>query len=964
MMYRVQSVAGEWIDRTRRIEFTFEGHPFEGLAGDCISSALAAAGVMIVGRSFKYHRPRGLFSAANHDVNALFQIEGAPNVRGDVTLVRAHDRVSAVNTVGGLARDRGRIFDYLSRFLPVGFYYKAFHGKRLFPYWERMIRNMSGLGSVSLAAPRVATPKRYAFCDVLVVGGGPSGLAAALAAAQAGSQVLIVDESPQLGGSCRWAGAGRMSPEALIHQIEQHPRIQVLRSTFAAGYYADHFLALIEPGRMTKVRACAVVIATGVVEQPAVFRNNDLPGVMLGSGAQRLLHRYALAPGRRIAVLGANREAYALCSDLLAHGLAVTALVDLRPNGEPDGIAIDIERRGVRVLKGFAPVEALADRSGCLHALRVTSLATDGKPDSRITYELACDALLMSVGFAPACHLLAQAGARIGFNEALQQHVPSQLPQGVFAAGRVKGVYGDDRIADGGNAGAAAARHAGFDAPDIAPAPHTAARRPSHPFPIFEHPRDKNFVDLDEDVQLRDLSDAAHEGFDSLELLKRYTTVGMGPSQGKHSNVNAARIQARLHGCGLADSGMTTMRPMYHPVPMKHLAGRSFQAERATPIHERHAVLGAVWMPAGNWQRPEYYAIAGQSRAECIEAEVHAVRTGLGLIDVGTLGKIEVFGPDAGTLLDRAYAGRYSDLRIGMTRYGLMLDEAGTIIDDGVIARLADQRFYFTTTTGGSATVFRELLRWNALWGLDCALVNVTGHLAAFNLAGPACRNALQPLTDVDLADDAFPFLAVREGTVSGVRARLMRVGFVGELGYEIHVPAGSALKVWDALAAAGHGHGMRPFGVEAQRILRLEKGHFIVSQDTDGLTNPFEAHAGWAVKMQKPFFVGQRSLRMLSKRGPRHLLVGFTVPGLNRTLKESHLIINAGDIAGRITSIARSSRLGCTIGLAMIRPDLARTGSAVSIRSDAGTLVVATLASTPFYDPEGRRQKQEPSDP
>jgi len=958
MMYRVERVAGEWIDRSRRIEFTFEGRPVEGLSGDCISSALAAAGVMVLGRSFKYHRPRGLFSAANHDVNALFQIEGVPNVRGDVTAVRSRSQVSAVNTVGGLARDRGRVFDRLSRFLPVGFYYNAFHSKRLFPHWERMIRRMSGLGWVSLDAPRVATPKRYAFCDVLVVGGGSSGLAAALAAAHAGAQVLLVDENPQLGGSGQWAGAARKSPDALIHKVERHPRIEVLRSTFAAGYYADHFVALIESERMTKVRARAVVIATGVVEQPAIFRNNDLPGVMLGSGAQRLLHRYAIAPGRRIVVLGANREAYELCSDLLAHGLAVTALVDLRPKGEPDGIALEVERRGVRLMKGYAPVEALADRSGCLRALKVTALRADGEPDSSITDELTCDALLMSVGFAPACQLLAQAGAKIGFNEAIQQHVPEQLPQGVFAAGRVKGVYGDERILDGGNAGAAAARSAGFEAPDVAPAPGTTARRPSHPFPIFDHPQAKNFVDLDEDVQVKDLRDAAQEGFDSLELLKRFTTVGMGPSQGKHSNVNAARILARLRGHGLADAGLTTMRPMFHPVPMKHLAGRSFQAERATPVHERHAALGAVWMPAGNWQRPEYYARAGQSRSECIEAEVQAVRTRLGLIDVGTLGKIEIYGPDAGTLLDRAYAGRYSDLRVGMTRYALMLDEAGTIIDDGVIARLADERFYFTTTTGGSATVFRELLRWNALWGLDCALVNVTGHLAAFNLAGPKCRDALKSLTDVNLADDAFPFLAVREGTVSGARARLMRVGFVGELGYEIHVPAGSAVQVWDALVAAGRDFDIRPFGVEAQRVLRLEKGHFIVSQDTDGLTNPFEAHANWAVKMQKPYFVGQRSLKMLAARGPRQLLVGFEVPWAKPLLKESHLIIEGGDIAGRITSVARSATLGRTIGLAMIRPDLAKTGSAVSIRVDDGTFVSATLASTPFYDPEGLRQK------
>ncbi len=958
MMYRVGPMAREWIDRSRRIGFTFEGDRYEAVAGDSITSALAAAGIMILGRSFKYHRPRGIFSAANHDVNALFQIEGVPNVRGDVTPVRAGSQVRAVNTIGGLVRDRARVLDRLARFLPVGFYYKAFHSKRLFPRWERMIRKMSGLGSVPLDAPRLVTPKRYAFCDVLVVGGGSSGLAAALSAAQAGARVLIADENPHLGGSGQWAGRARGSFDQLIREVESHPRIEVLGSTFAAGYYADHFVALIEPERMTKVRARAVVFATGVVEQPAVFRNNDLPGVMLGSGAQRLLHRYAIAPGRRIVILGANRDAYDLCLDLWAHEIEVTELVDLRQEGETDGVVTEVQHRGVRVLKGYAPIEALADRAGCLCALRVAPLTADGVPTA--TEELACDALLMSVGFAPACQLLAQAGAKIEFNETLQQHLPEELPRGIFAAGRVNGVYDDARQLDGRHAGLAAARHAGYEVREGVGAPSRTTRRPSHPFPIFEHARAKNFVDLDEDVQIKDLHDAAQEGFDSLELLKRYSTIGMGPSQGKHSSVHAARILARLRGESVADAGLTTMRPMFHPVPMKHLAGRSFQAERATPIHERHAALGAVWMAAGNWQRPEYYARAGQSRSDCIEAEVRAVRTGLGIIDVGTLGKIEIFGPDAGAMLDRVYAGRYSDLRIGMSRYGLMLDEAGTIIDDGVIARLGEQRFYFTTTTGGSATVFRELLRWNALWALDCTLVNVTGHLAAFNLAGRKARDALQTLTDLDLSDGAFPYLGVHEGTVCGMRARLMRVGFVGELGYEIHVPAGSAARVWDALLGAGQVFDIRPFGVEAQRMLRLEKAHLIVSQDTDGLTNPFEAQAAWAVKMQKPFFVGQRSLKILEARGPRQLLVGFEVTGTNPTLKESHLVIEGGDIAGRITSVARSTTLGRTVGLAMVRPDLARTGSALSMRADDGSLVSATVVSTPFYDPEGRRQKPE----
>lgn len=476
--------------------------------------------------------------------------------------------------------------------------------------------------------------------------------------------------------------------------------------------------------------------------------------------------------------------------------------------------------------------------------------------------------------------------------------------------------------------------------------------------PITADPRGKDFVDFDEDLQVKDLEHAAQEGFDSIELLKRYTTVGMGPSQGKHSNINAARILARARNLSPDEIGLTTARPMYHPVPMKHLAGRGFTPARATPIHARHAESGAVWMLAGNWRRPEYYARNNEARDQCIAGEVAAVRNAVGLIDVGTLGKIEVHGPDAGMFLDRAYCGRYSDLGLGMTRYALMLDESGTIVDDGVIARLGEHCYYFTTTTGGSATVYRELLRLNALWGLNCTLVNVTGHRAAFNLAGPRSREVLARLTSAELSDHAFPYLGVREAPVAGVRARLLRVGFVGELGYEIHVPYSAALSVWDALVRAGTPAGLRLFGVEAQRILRLEKGHFIIGQDTDGLTDPFEAQAAWAVKMQKPFFVGQRSLRILRQRGPRQLLTGFEIDGRAPALKECHLVIEGGDIAGRVTSVTYSDTLGKTIGLAMLKPALAGMGTTLSIRLSDGSMIQATTAAMPFYDRDNRRQK------
>jgi len=949
-MHRLDMHAAEWIDRSVSLSFTFEGRGYQGYAGDTISSALAAAGIRFLARSFKYHRPRSILSFANHDSNTLFQVDGVPNVRGDVTFLRDGMRVSAVNTFGGLANDKARVLDRFGRWLPVGFYYKAFHSKRLFPRWERMFRALTGLGEVSLGAARQATPKRYGFCDVLVIGAGPSGLSAALAAAQGGATVALIDESPRL--------TGNGAPADIVRAVHESAAITLFPGTVAAGYYADHWVALASSTRMTKMRAGAVVFATGVIEQPAVFRNNDLPGVMLASGAARLLARHGVAPGRQVVIVAANLEAYVTCVELRARGVAVAAIVDLRGAPDSDAAVAACAALGVPMLPAHAPYEAIRGSDGGVVGLEVAPIDAAGNLGVDSLRRLDCDAVLMSVGWAAATQLFLQAGGGTRFSDELQQYIPTDLPPGIFAAGRMNGVYDvESRLADGRRAGSQAAAHVGFGVPNSAVVARSS-RCPSHRFPIIDHPHAKNFVDFDEDLQVKDLENAAQEGFDSSELLKRYSTVGMGPSQGKHSNMNALRILARFRGVAVDELGLTTARPMYHPVPMKLLAGRSFYPERRTPVDARHASLGAVWMPAANWRRPEYYAVSGESRAQSIDAEVHAVRTGVGLIDVGTLGKIEIYGPDAAELLDRVYAGRFSDLKVGMTRYGLMLDESGVIIDDGVIARLSDEMFYCTTTTGGSATVFRELLRLNALWGLDCALVNVTGHRAAFNFAGPLSRETLSPLTDIDLRDESFPYLGVRSGNVAGAAARLMRVGFVGELGYEIHVASGRACGVWEALLTAGASRALRPFGVEAQRVLRLEKGHLIVGQDTDGLTDPYEANAMWAVAMKKPFFIGQRSLRILEARGPRQKLVGFELAAASPLPKECHLIIEKGAIAGRVTSVTHSRALSKSLGLAMLSPDLAQLGREIRIRIDNGDLLPAKVVPAPFYDPKSLRQK------
>ena len=961
-MKRLPAVPGEWIDRQTRFDFVFEGRSYSGFKGDVIASALAASGRYLLGRSFKYHRPRGPLSFANHDVNVMVQDGERLNLRADVVPLEQGLRLNAVNTFGGLDRDRARFLGWISRLLPVGFYYKAFHQKRWFPMWERLFRRLTGLGVVAPSTPRLRTAKRYDYCDVLVIGAGPSGLSAALAAADCGAQVALADENSHQGGSGLFNLGGDAAQSAqmreLVARVEAHPRIRLYAGCVAAGYYTDHWVPLVERERITKMRARAVICATGAFEQPAVFRNNDLPGVMLASAAQRLIYRYAVGPGNLAVVLAANADAYRAALDLLDHGIKVAALLDLRPLGEPSALAAALVRRGVELVNRCGVYEALA-RKGRLAAVRIAPLRADGELEPAQGRVLACDLLLMGTGWSPALNLLYQAGAKVRFDELLSQFVPAQLPAGLYACGRVNGIYSHaGKLLDGQRSGCLAAAGLGFAAPQCE-APPAETQRPSHPYPIFAHPQGKNFLDFDEDLQLQDFFNAAQEGYDNIELLKRYSTVGMGPSQGKHSNMNAIRVLAKIRGLPVERIGSTTARPMFHPVPMAHLAGRAFQVERETPLQAQHAALGACFMAAGQWQRPEYYARPGLTRLAAIQAEVTAVRDAVGLIDVGTLGKIELHGPDAGLFLERVYTGRFARMKPGSTRYGLMLDESGVVIDDGVIARLGEEHYYFTTTTSGSATVYRELVRLNTMWQLRVGIVNLTGHLGALNLAGPRARQVLGKLTAMDLSDAAFPYLAARGGRVAGVDACLLRVGFVGELGYEIHAPAQQVSHLWESLMQAGAPCGIQPFGVEAQRLLRLEKGHLIVGQDTDGLTNPYEASADWAVAMDKPYFIGQRSLRAIAGRPLRQKLVGFRLSdAAGPRPQESHLLIAGGEIAGRVTSTGWSPTLQCVIGLAFVAPTLADEGTEISIRLGDGALVKAVVSRPPFYDAGNLRQK------
>ncbi|MFO1039443.1 MAG: 2Fe-2S iron-sulfur cluster-binding protein [Geminicoccaceae bacterium] len=939
---------GHYLDRSRPLSFTFEGRRYQGFQGDTLASALLANGVDVISRSFKYHRPRGVLTMRGLDSNCYVQVGDEPNVAADRLPLTEGLVATGQNYVGSLERDRDRWIERVGRFLPVGFYYKSFFKpKGAWAFWEPTIRAKAGLGVIDRNTHHGYHDKEYLFCDVAVVGGGPAGLQAARVAADAGADTILIDDEPRVGGSLLYERA----PDGRTPTLATDG-ISVLSNAVCTGLFADNWLAVVQGDRLFKLRAREVVLATGTVEQPMVFRNNDLPGVILASAAQRCMRLWGIKPGRRAVVVTANEAGYCAAMDLLQAGVAVAAVCDLRQEGSPGGLADDVAARGIEVRKSWTVTEALPGRAGPRHEGAVLS-PIDGSAEP---VSLSCDLIVTSVGYSPLGQLACHAGAHLAYDEELASFRVENLPPHVHLAGGVNH-RATAAGADGARAGLAAAAALGLSGKQEAP-PHLAAECHSHPWPIFPHPKGKDFVDVDEDQTVHDLLDAVSDGFDSPELAKRYTTTGMGPSQGRLSSLNALRIVQKAAGRPAGGAPVTTQRPPFLPESFGVLAGRGFEPTRLTAMHHQHVALGAQQTPAGLWLRPAYYG-PPESRERAIAAEVRAVRTGVGLIDVSTLGGLEVRGPDAAELLNRVYTMSYTKLPVGRTRYVLACDQSGAIIDDGVACRLAEDWFYVTATTSGVDVLYRAMLRWNAEWRLTVDVANVTAAYAGVNIAGPKSRDVLRRLdTDIELSPEAFPYLAVRTGTLAGIPVRLLRVGFVGELGYEIHCPASYGAALWDLLLQTGQRDGIRPFGVEAQRVLRLEKGHIIVGQDTDGLTFPQEAGMSWAIAKNKPFFLGQRAIEVMNQRGLTRQLVGFRLPPDAPVPPECVLVIRDGDIVGRVTSATRSEACGAIVGLAYVHPDDAAPGSRFTVKLEDGSTIEPTVVELPFYDPETKRQE------
>jgi sarcosine oxidase, subunit alpha len=946
---------GEVIDRTAEVTFTWNGNAFRGYAGDTIVSALAAAGERVFSRSMKYHRRRGLLTAGFHDPGCMVQVGDEPNVRGAHRLVTSGMVVSSQNTWPSLRFDVKAANQFAGRFLGAGFYYKTFmRPQALWPTYESVLRQFVNGGSVSPDTPHALPEKRHVHPDVLVAGGGPAGMAAAIAAARAGASVLLVEEEHALGGHLRWGGEADLAALAdLSGQIAAEPGIEVLTDAVVLGRYDGNWLAVLDRGsrpggaateRLVRARAKTLVVAPGLIERPYVIEGNDLPGVMLSTAVRRLINLYAVRPGERAVVLTANAEGDTAIADLKRAGVEVARVEDARLGGD------------VRAVRGRGGVRAVE----CADGTRVN-----------------CDLLVTAVGWTAPTSLLNMAGNRPSYSQRAARFLPdlAQLPEDVLVTGGIAGDGSLEELAAHATAtGTEAARRAWRirrarvlatptataegDGAAAGGAAEEPAPVPLPELPVDQHPelfigRTHGMVDFSEDVSSKDLEAAIAEGFDSAELAKRFTTATMGPLQGKLETVNTVAVVARATGRSIADTGTTTWRPPYAPVTLGALAGAAFEPVRYSPMQPWHEAHQAVPLIAGAWIRPDRYGDA--------QAEARNVRENVGIIDVTPIGKLDLRGPDIPKLLNLLYVNKWSKLEVGRVRYGVMCADDGVVLDDGVTGRLGEEHYLMSTTSSGAATVWEWVENWlqteHPEWTVY--VTPVTTAYASINVAGPKSRQLLERLTEgVDLTNEAFPYMNVRTAAIAGVPdSVLWRIGFTGELSYELHVPASYGLHVWEALLEHGADLGAAAFGVEAQRILRLEKGHFIVGQDTDGLTRGFSAGLDWAIKLDKDDFVGKPELAWQGESGTR--LVGLQPVDGSVVPEEASLIMDGTKVAGRITSSRMSPTLGRSICLAQVDGHLAEPGTVVTVKLPSGSRVEArVMPQHAHVDPDGGRMR------
>ena len=961
-----RAASGGRIDRSRPIRFTFDGTSYTGHAGDTLASALLANGVTLMGRSFKYHRPRGVMTAGVDEPNALVTI-----VKGDIrepnipaTTIEIFDGLEVVSQqrFPSLAFDIGAANQLAGKIISAGFYYKTFMGPVIGPlkgtrFWmfcERFIRRAAGLGRASKAKDTAVYGRMNAFCDVLVVGSGPAGLKAAREAAGDGGRVILAEIDPKLGGSARWSG-GRIEGMAAADWVDETvsglrelPNVRLLPRTTVWGYYDGNVLAAIErvadhrpaaPGeprhRHWTIRAAKVVLATGAFERPIVFPGNDRPGVMLASAAARYAAEWGVLAGEKIAVFANNDSAYANAAMLREAGAGIAAIIDVRSEISPQARELAAQAGG-ELLLGHAVVGTEGGRK--VSGVKVQRVGATGhvSGDAR---SLSADALIVSGGWSPAIHLASQAGAgKAAWNEALQAFLPPARAQNWQAVGSAAGDFS-------GGLGL-----------DIAPAP------------LFEiKAKGKAFVDFQHDVTADDVRLAHREGFVSVEHLKRYTTLGMATDQGKTSNVPGLAIMAEASGKAIPEVGTTRFRPPFAAVSIGSIAAERYadiRPDRLTPMHDWHIEQGAMMYPAGLWHRPATYGEPGETVEQAYIRETKATRSTAGVVDVSTLGKIMVQGPDAGEFLDRVYTNVFSTLPVGKARYGLMLREDGFAYDDGTTWRLTETDWLMTTTTANAGKVMQNLEYFlDVYWpNLRVTLTSVTDEWAGAAIGGPRAREILAScVTGTKVDNETLPFMGIVKGEIAGAPVMICRLSFSGEMAFEVYSGAGHGQHVWDALMEAGAPFGLVPYGLEALGTMRIEKGH-VTGAEIDGRTTARDLHLDWMLSKKKPF-VGSA---VMDREGltdeSRVRLVGLVSLDGRPMNGGAHVVDHNDptvlrDSIGHVTAVCFSPSLGKYIGLALVKGGKSRHGARAWLSDPLrGRFGPVEIVSHHFFDPEGKR--------
>ncbi|WP_017999445.1 sarcosine oxidase subunit alpha family protein [Paracoccus sp. N5] len=961
---------GRLIDRAYQLPFRFDGRQMRGLVGDTLASAILANGQIMMGRSFKYHRPRGPVASGAEEPNALLGLgEGGrfePNQRATTTALVGGMVTTPQNCWPSLNADVGAINNWMYRFLPAGFYYKTFIHPR--PFWkhvfEPIIRRSAGLGK----APTEADPDRYeqayAHVDVVVVGGGIAGLTAARDAAKQGKSVWVIEQTPQFGGRTPTDHAdGQTRIDALLAELRALPNVTLRRSTMATGLYDHGYLLAREAiadhdpnaglprQRLWRIRAGHVVVASGALERPLSFAGNDVPGVILASAVRDFIDLYGVAPGRKIVVVTNNDDAYRTALVALDAGLQVAAVIDARTSAT-GALPEAVRARGVRVLTG----SAVAGIKGGKAVEGVKLCAHAGSGD--VTEVIDADCVAMSGGWSPVVHLWSHCGGKLNWSDAQAMFAPDPNRPPTGADGRamasaVGAAAGDLLVADATGAGAEQA---------ILPVwvmPANATRKMKF----------KMWLDFQNDVKVSDVELAAQEGYQSVEHTKRYTTLGMATDQGKVSNINGLAVLSNALKQPIPQTGTTTFRPPYTPLTLGTIAaearGEVFQPLRKTPMHAWHERNNAFFEPVGHWRRAYCYPKAGESHGDAVAREIRAVRASVGTLDASTLGKIIVKGPDAGKFLDMMYTGMMSSLPVGKCRYGLICNENGFLVDDGVAARLSEDTWLVHTTTGGADRMHAHMEDWLQCewWDWKVYTANVTEQWAQVAVVGPKARVLLERLGGMDLSAEALPFMQWAEGEIAGIPARVFRISFSGELSFEVAVPANRGLELWEKLHEAGRDLDVTPYGTEAMHVMRAEKGFIMIGDETDGTVIPQDLGLGWAISKKKTDYIGKRAQERSHMTDPRRWkLVGLeSLDG--RVLPDGALAVAEGvnpngqrKTQGRVTSTYMSPTLSKPIAMGIVLNGPDRMGEVLEFPVAGQETYKARIVDPVFYDKEGSR--------